>query len=225
MKFLERSFVENESYRPRPSVHWNEESGLLIIATPWGQKTSQDDLISKLSDYISSSKLDQELTTPFAALQNYDKAANSIRTALLLANEYIYKSKNKNEYTSGFEILVGVAKQSQFYFATVGHPHVLLSKKEKNILPLFMDLDHSLNLSKKKLMPALPDKLLGINSQVDFQVHNFKYHPGDQLILMSKSWIPKEFFSLSKKQRNFEDYAKELTKDDQQPFWLGVMEF
>jgi hypothetical protein len=225
MKFLERSFVEDASYRPRPIVHWNEEEGLLIVATPWGQETLKEELINKLQDYISSSKLDHELTSPFPALNNYDKAANSIRTALLLANESIYKSKNKNEYTSGFEILVGVVKNSQFYFATVGHPHVLLSKKEKNILPLFMDIDHSLNLSKKKLLPALPDKLLGINSQVDFQVHSFKYQKGDQLILMSKSWIPKDFFSLSKKQRNFDDYAKELTKDDQQPFWLGLMEF
>lgn len=225
MKFLERSFVEDASYRPRPIVHWNEKEGVLIIATPWGQEVTKGDFVTKLENYISSSNADQELTSPYQSLQNYDKAANSIRTALLLANENIFKSKNKGEYNSGFEILVGVVKNSQFYFATVGHPHVLLSKKDKNILPLFMDLDHSLNLSKKKLLPALPDKLLGINAQVDFQVHSFKFQKGDQLILMSKSWIPKDFFALSKKQRNFDDYAKELTKDDQQPFWLGIMEF
>ncbi len=225
MKFLERSFVEDSSYRPRPYIHWNPDEGLLVIATPWGQDASQDDLIQKIEDYISSSKLDHELTSPFQSLQSYDKAANSIRTALLLANESIYKSKNKNEYTSGFEILVGVAKNNQFYFATVGHPHVLLSKNDRNILPLFMDLDHSLNLSNKKLLPALPDKLLGVNAQVDFQVHNFKYQKGDQLILMSKSWIPEDFFTLSKGQRNFDNYVKKLAKDDSQPFWLGVMEF
>lgn len=225
MKFLERSFVENSSYRPRPHVHWNEAEGLLVVATPWGQDTSKDDLISKIEDYISSSKLDRELTSPYQALQNYDNAANSIRTALLLANENIYKSKNKSEYTSGFEILVGVLKDSQFYFATVGHPHVLISKKDKNILPLFMDLDHSLNLSDKKLLPALPDKLLGINAQVDFQVHSIKYQKGDQLILMSKSWIPSNFLTLTNDQRSFEDYVKALAKDAKQPFWLGVMEF
>lgn len=225
MKFLERSFVENSSYRPRPYVHWNEAEGLLVIATPWGQDTSKEDLISKIEDYISSSKLDHELTSPFPSLHNYDKAANSVRTALLLVNENIYKSKNKNEYTSGYEILVGIVKESQFYFATVGHPHVLLSKNEKNILPLFMDLDHSLNLSEKKLLPALPDKLLGVSSQMDFQVHSFKYQKGDQLILMSRSWIPEDFFTLPKTERNFESYVKKLANDNKQPFWLGVMEF
>ena len=225
MKFLERSFVEDHSYRPRPYVHWNEEEGILIIATPWGQDTPKEGLIKKIEDYISSSKMDQELTSPFQSLHNYDKAANSIRTALLLANENIYKSKNKSEYVSGFEILVGVVKNNQFYFATVGHPHVLLSKNDKNILPLFMDLDHSLNLSNKKLLPALPDKLLGVNSHVDFQVHNFKFQKGDQLILMSKSWIPEDFFTLTKAKRNFDNYVQKLAKDDNQPFWLGVMEF
>ncbi len=225
MKFVERSFVENSSYRPRPFVHWNEAEGLLIVATPWGQDTSKDDLINKIEDYVASSKLDQELTSPYQALNNYDKAANSIRTALLLANESVYKSKNKNEYTSGFEILVGLARQSQFYFATVGHPHVLISKKEKNILPLFMDLDHALNLSDKNLLPALPHKLLGVNSQVDFQVHSIKYQPGDQLILMSKSWIPSDFLTLPNEKRNFNDYVKALAKDASQPFWLGLMEF
>jgi len=37
MKFLERSFVEDSSYRPRPHVHWNPDEGILVIATPWGQ--------------------------------------------------------------------------------------------------------------------------------------------------------------------------------------------
>lgn len=225
MKFLERSFVESTSYRPRPYIHWNEMEGLLVVATPWGQDASKEDLISKIEDYISSSKLDQELTSPFASLHNYDKTANSIRTALLLANENLYKTKNKNEYISGYEILVGMTKQSQFYFATVGHPHVLLSKNEKNILPLFMDIDHSLNFSEKKLLPALPDKMLGVNSQLDFQVHSFKYQKGDQLILMSRSWIPENFFTLPKGERNFETYVKKLAKDDKQPFWLGVLEF
>lgn len=225
MKFLERSFVEDNSYRPRPHIHWNPNEGILVIVTTWGQSASQSELAQKIEDYISSSKLDQELTSPFQALQNYDKLANSIRTALLLANENIYKSKNKTEYTSGFEVLVGVAKNNQFYFATIGHPHVLLSKNDKNILPLFMDLDHSLNLSQKKLLPALPDKLLGVNANVDLQVHNFKYQEGDQLILMSRSWIPEDFLTLSKKQRNFDSYVKKLAKDEAQPFWLGVMEF
>lgn len=136
-----------------------------------------------------------------------------------------FKSKNKTEYATGFEIFVGVAKNNHFYFATVGHPHVLLSKNDKNILPLFTDIDHSLNLSKKTLLPALPDKLLGINSHVDFQVHSFKYQAGDQLILMSKSWIPENFLTLSKNQRNFDSYIKNLAKEENQPFWLGVMEF
>lgn len=225
MKFAERSFVQNSSYRPRPFIHWNEEEGLLIVATPWGQETSKEDLINKIEDYIASSNLDQELTSPYQALNTYDKPANSIRNALLLANENIYKTKNKNEYTTGFEVLIGLVKESQFYFATVGHPHVLISKKEKTILPLFMDLDHSLNLSDKSLLPALPDKLIGINSQVDFQVHSIKYQKGDQLILMSKSWIPTEFLTLSSDKRNFEDYVKVLAKDEGQPFWLGLLEF
>lgn len=90
MKFLERSFVEDNSYRPRPHVHWNPEEGILVIATPWGQDTSKNELIEKIENYISSSKLDHELTSPFQAMHNYDKSANSIRTALLLANESVF---------------------------------------------------------------------------------------------------------------------------------------
>ena len=225
MKFLERSFVETSSYRPRPHIHWNESEGLLIVITSWGQDSSKEELVTKIEDYISSSKLDGELTSPYQALGHYNKDANSIRTALLLANEHIYKTKNKTEYSVGFEVLVGLVRGSEFYFASVGHPHVLISKGDKNILPLYMDIDHSLNLSSKDLLPAMPDKLLGISPQIDFQVHNLRHYHGDQFIMLSKSWIPKQFLALTKDKRSFDQYTKELMKDQGQPFWLGVLEF
>lgn len=223
MRFQERSFVQDHSYRPRPTIHWNKEEGLLIVATPWGQDRAKDTVIKQIEDFIISSKLDQEQTSPFKSMQHYDKTANSIRTAILLANDHIYKTRNKGDLVSGFEIMVGVVKNSQIYFATIGHPHILLSRQNKNILPLFVNLDHALNLSSDKLLPALPDKLLGVSSPIEIQVHNFKYKPGDHLILLSKSWIPEGFLNLT--DRKFDSYTQELAKDQQQAFWLGVMEF
>ncbi len=223
MIFQERSFVQNKSYRPRPTIHWNESEGILIVITPWGQTKAKDSVVKQIEDFIVSSKLDQEMTSPFKSIQHYDKTANSIRTAILVANDHIYKTKNKTEFVTGYEILVGVIKNSHMYFATVGHPHILLNRPGKNILPLFVNLDHSLNLSSDQLLPALPDKLLGVSSPLDIQVHNFKFKPGDHLILLSKSWIPEGFLTL--KDKEFESYTKELAQDKQQPFWLGVVEF
>jgi hypothetical protein len=225
MQFLERSFVENAAYRPRPIIHFDPKENYVFVITPWGQENSSQDLVEKIQSYLTSSRMDQEHTSPFLPIKHYDRPANAIRNALLLANEYVFKSKNQSEFTTGFEIFVGVLEKDLFYFTNVGHPHTLLHRNNQTLLPIGFDFDHAMNFSRNKKLAPLPDKLLGVQESIDFQIQNIKVTDKDQFLLLSRSWISKDFLSLKAKDRKFDSYIKALSQDEGQPFWFGLIEF
>lgn len=225
MKLQERSFVSSASYRPRPTIHYNEDLGLVFIATNWGKDFDKQELIQRIESYFISTQSDEELTSPYQPISSYSKMQNYLRIATLMINDFLYKEKNASEYLCGLEIFLGLKKDNQFYYVTYGHPHLLLSRKDKNILPLKLDLDHALDMSKAELPPALPSQLLGVNALIQPEVQTLSVFETDQLLLLSKSWIPEKLLSLKASKRNYEEYQKVISENDNQPAWLGLITF
>lgn len=225
MKLFERSFYSEKGLRPRPFVHLNEAEGILIIITNWAQRINPKKIISTVENYLLSSKVDDEVTSPFISLPQLGKSANHLRTSLLLLNDAIYKEFNKQELNSGVEIFVGFRNGGEFVFAHVGQPNILISRKDKNVLPLYQNLDLSLDLSEGKVLAPVPSKLIGIDAQIDIETQSFKPQDGDKLILLSFSWIPQEFLTLKSNKRSFESFSKILADSPEQSSWLGILEF
>ncbi len=225
MKFIERSFYSSKGLRPRPSFYFNESEQLVIAYTNWGQKVNQDDVFKTIEGYLLSSLVDDEVTSPFISVPHLGKTANHLRTALLLLNELLYKKYNSSELSVGLEIFVGFKKNDEFVFGHIGQPNILISRKKMNILPVYQNLDLSLDLSKENLLPPVPSKLIGINASVDLEIESLKPQDGDKLLLLSYSWIPKEILNLKDNQRSFENITKTISDISDQSFWLGMLEF
>ncbi len=225
MKFTERSFYADSGLRPRPYIYHNDKDNIVIVVTNWAQKIEPMKIVQTIENYLLSSGVDDEVTSPFVAIPFLGKSANNLRTSLLLLNNQIYKEHNQEELTSGLEVFVGFKRDDEFVFGHVGQPNILLSKKDKNILPIYQNIDLSLDLSKKEMLPPVPSKLLGIDSQIEIEIQSLKPQKNDKLLLLSYSWIPKEILTLTESKRSFEHISKTLANVDSQSFWLGLIEF
>jgi hypothetical protein len=225
MKLSERSFYSDKGLRPRPFIHFNETEDIIIVITNWAQKIDPKKVIAVVENYLLSSKVDDEVTSPFISLPQLGKSANHLRTSLLLLNDMIYKDYNKQELNCGLEIFVGLRNRGEFVFGHVGQPNILISRGDKNILPLYQNLDLSLDLSQDHKLAPVPSKLIGINAQIDIEIQSFKPQDGDKLVLLSCSWIPQELLVLKPNKRSFENFSKILSEDSEQSSWLGLIEF
>lgn len=85
-------------------------------------------------------------------------------------------------------------------------------------------MDLSFDLSPKgRLMPPLPQQLLGLDPTLNLTMNSFRPTNDDKLILLSRSSIPSQIYNLSQKQLTLDGISKILSQDDQDlPFWLGL---
>jgi hypothetical protein len=88
---------------------------------------------------------------------------------------------------------------------------------------LSQETDLAYEFSGKKKLPPLPTRLLGLDPQLEFVVNHFRIQHGDQLLLFSRSLVPKDLFSLSSKKADLEHITKISSQNDADlPFWLGT---
>ncbi len=225
MKFTERSFFADQGLRPRPYIYHNDNENIIIIITNWALKIEPTKIIQTIENYLLSSGVDDEVTSPFISIPFLGKSANNLRTSFLLLNNLIYKEHNRDELVTGLEIFVGFKRNDEFVFGHVGQPNILLSKKDKNILPIYQNVDLSLDLSGKTMLPPVPSKLLGVDAQIEVEIQSLKPQAKDKLLLLSYSWIPKDILNLNENKRTFDVITKTLSEIDNQSFWFGMIEF
>ncbi len=226
MKFQSRSFVETNYYRPKPLTYFNEEAKLLVVLTPWGSGEYSESALQQIVNYLSSTRDDREATSPFQKLASLSPQANALRTSILLVNDQLYKNQNRKEYVDSFEIFVGIQKEKEFSWISFGHPHLLLSREGKTVMPLSLDLDHALDLqNEKKSLAALPRSLVGIQPHLELPVKSFVPQSNDKLALINRSWIPENTLRLESTKRTFDGFTHSLIEKDESAFWFGLLEF
>lgn len=224
MRLDERSY-SGTLFRPRPEIHYNPTNNLLLIASPWGARSTAQRAIQIIESYIVSAQQDLESTTPYAQVNSQSTLMNHIRIAVKLANDSIYHAENKSEYTSGIELLALTKQNSEIAWIQIGHPYLILDRPQKNFVPLgsMQDLSMEWSSGTQSLSP-LPNKLLGLDPQLEFSAESFRLLPHDRLICISRSHLPSGFYSLSSEERNLESISTLLSKDDfEMPFWIGVL--
>ncbi len=223
MKIDHRSY-RGKSFRPAPLVHVESDGSLLLIITSWGQPSTAERARDVLTDFILSSRNDQEATSPFQKMTCLSPLANNVRVAMMLLNDTLYREENREDYTEGIEILVCAKHENEITIAQAGQPHAFISRPGLPIQALSLGSDLSTELSHApELLAPLPHSLLGLYSTSNFSIQSFRVNQGDQLIFLSRSHFPQEFLTLASRDRNLDTLAKVLSKDHPDvPYWLGV---
>jgi len=223
-RFEERSYSGN-LFRPKPLIHKDEDNQLLIIATPWGNRSGAQKVINIFSDLYLSSKADHEATSPFAIMTCLSPLGNSLRVATMLANDTLYHDENREEYQSAVELTVIARSGSEVAWIQIGQPHLFLDRNGLDLQALGSPSDMALDYPLPHGQAPLPCEFIGLSSTSNFSVHSIKHHPNDRFILLSRSVVPASFYNMVTEKRNLESITDHLAdKDTEMPFWLGVYE-
>lgn len=226
MRLEERSF-SSEIFRPTPEIHTSPGDSFIIVATPWGPRSSARKAIDIIQDFFLSASEDQEATSPFQKMTCLSPMANNLRAAIMMANDCLYREDNKDEYLSGVELFAIARKNNECAWAQVGNPSVFLSKKHCHLIPIGYHSDLSLHLSpsSKSLLPPLPGQLIGLHTTSNILIQSFRPSPEDKLILLSRSLIPSGFTDTEGSQRDLSQISNLLSQQNpSMPFWLGMIE-
>lgn len=222
LKFDERPYAGRQ-FRPRPEIHLDLDSRLLIVATPWGPRDAARKVIERMTDFLALAKKDREATSPFPRLSCLSAQANNLRIAALLANESLVRDENRQEYRAGVELFVSVLDDDELAWLQVGNPHILLSRPGRSLLPIGSQIDLAYDMSEKELMAPLPSQLLGLDSTVNFNINSFRARPGDKLVLLSHSHPPEAMFATEMK-ASIDGISSELSRAyPDHAFWVGIL--
>ncbi len=225
LSFIERPYSGNNP-RPRPEFHLDSESKLLVVVTPWGPRNIARKTIELITDYYTMAKADKEATSPFPRLSCLSYEANHLRTAVMLANDALYRDENKDEFKAGVELFAASFNEHELLWVQVGQPHLFLSRGNGVMIPLGSSVDLAADLSGPgEMLPSLPHQLLGIESSLNLSVNNFRAQPGDRLVLLSQSVPPASLYSLNRDQLTVENITRQLSSQNPNgAFWVGVLD-
>lgn len=129
---------------------------LIIFIRSWNGPEVAQKIIDEVNHYMSSVEADLEVTSPFGYSENLTMLANKVKIAMLLANDNIYNTDNKEVYQQGAEVAIIFQKDSEISWASVGR-FSLEAQKENRKLKLF---DSGGRFDDVILLPV---NLLGVN--------------------------------------------------------------
>lgn len=224
IKIEERSYG-GKKFRPTTAVDFEASNNQLICVTAWGQHDFASKVTESIKNFITMAKEDTELTVPFARKENLQQMGNVLRMAVILASEKIYKEYNKDEYVSGFEVFAGVQDGSQWIFVNCGQPSLILCRQGLGVIPLSQAVDLNVLTLRTSILDPLPNNLLGLGQHPPINYGNIRLRRTDKLALVSRTYIPSEFYKLGVGQFNSDNISNSLAQDNQElPFWLGFIQ-
>ncbi len=222
MPIHERSY-SGKFFRPRPEILQEPNDQLYLVVTPWGPRSAAKRTVEIIQDFFLSSLNDLEATTPFPTLSCLSPAENNLRTALYLANQGVYREDNRDEYTAGVEVFAACRLGPQLICAQVGQPIVYLNRRGLPLTPLSAPIDATLELSASHhFLNPLPQYLLGLEPSLNIHSFSFRLQPKDELLLLSRTLTPPEFYRDKEELRSSDSLTQILSQTDKDmPFWIG----
>lgn len=225
MKLTERSYRTSKT-RPKPNVKISTDGDLILAVTSWGTQQTADQASEEMLRYIEAARADIEVTSPFDFLTCLSSEANYLRIALLIANESLYRGENRNQYSSGLEVVALLRNQNQVAWAQVGGPHILLFREHQLPKLVATSMDLSAELESEEVLPALPAQMLGLDSVCQIQCGHFVLKPKDKILLLATSNIPANIFNLKNQEglSEVELVSSLASENKEEPFWLGFVQ-
>lgn len=105
---------------PSTSITDYFEKDLLIVVRPWNNSDQLKVVIEEVSQYLSATQADLELTTPFQFVEGLSTLANKLRISALLANDRLFKTENREIYACGFEMVLLYKKNKELAWLAIG---------------------------------------------------------------------------------------------------------
>lgn len=227
MRNLQERSYSTKILRPKPLLYQEDDGSVVVITTAWGAAENSQKVSEEIVKYVQAAKSDVEVTSPFEFLTCLTDETNYLRTAILIANDIVYRGENKLEYSSGVEVLALYKKDNQIAWAQVGNPSLFIQRSEQSLQPVSMgfDLASEVGTSDEKL-PPLPVHLLGLEPKCHVQCGSMKVNADDQLVLLSSTCIASSLWQKDSVNLDMEAITRRMIQDDpERPFWLGLIPF
>jgi len=225
MRFEHRSYSGN-LVRPTPEIYLDDDATFGAIVTPWGPRQSAKKVMDTVRDFVMSARQDGEVTSPFQHLSCLSGMANTLRAAVMLANDLVYREENKSEHISGVELLVFSRIEKELSFAHVGQPNLYLARPQRPWVTVSSQLDLPGEFSQQATtLSPLPHNLIGLHSTTNMNVASIQLQPSDRLVLLSRSVGPEFLLNVSFEQSDVAKISQHLSVHEPNlPFWVGVLE-
>ncbi len=224
IKLTERSYG-GKKFRPQTVVDFEPSSNLLICVTPWGRPEIADKVIQSIKSFVIMAKEDTEMTVMYSRKENLQKIGNVLRMSVIQSSEKIFKEYNSDEYVTGFEVFAGIQDGPQWTYISCGQPSFVVKRSHIGLVPLSQSVDMNVLNSKALIQDPLPNQLLGIGQHPPIQFGSLRLKESDQYALVSRTYLPNEFYQLEGDEFNPENIARTLANENQDvPFWLGFLE-
>jgi hypothetical protein len=151
--------------------------------------------------------------------------ANYVRTALMIANDTLYRGENKNQYFSGVEILAMFKRGSQLAWAQVGSPSIFIQRENQRLQPLSVSADLSSELrTSAEALPPLPSQLLGLDRTCNIQAGHTFVREGDQIVLLAGTSVATSIWTLEPHEGSLNRITDRMIQEEPElPFWLGLI--
>lgn len=224
MQFTTRPYG-GKLFRPLPEVYLTDDQSLIIIATPWGQAQIAKDFITSVTSYWRDSIRASEKISRYIPDDGLTYDEHLFKMAILASHEDLKDKYNDEELTAGLEILCVLKNEKKITWFQVGAPSMILIR-ENTVIPLYHSVDFSFDFSPQgKPLPPLPKNLLGLQQHVNLGVGGLRLQKNDRFLMVSRSYIPSDFFKKLNPDTITLDTATHLfAKDNEdQPFWLGLL--
>ena len=109
---------------------------LIIFIRSWNGPEVSQKIIDEVNHYMSSVEDDVEVNSSFGYAENLTMLTNKVKIAMLLENDNIYNTDNKEVYQHGAEVAIIFQKDSEVSWASIGR-FSLEAQKEDRKLKLF----------------------------------------------------------------------------------------
>ncbi|MCJ8275506.1 MAG: hypothetical protein MJK18_01595, partial [Bdellovibrionales bacterium] len=164
-------------------------------------------------------------TVPYARKQNLNQKGNVLRMAIIMASERVFKDYNREEYSAGFEIFAAIQEGPQWTYVSCGQPSLIINREGMGTLPINQNLDLNLLVPKSSIIDPLPNQMLGLGQHPPIQFGNIRLKKSDKLLLVSRPYLPSEFYGLSRDDFHVDSIKRSLAMESEDiPFWLGFID-
>lgn len=199
--------------RPTPHLLVDENIGCAIVVTPWGPKSTAEGPAEAAIDFIKSSLDNSEVTSPFGLNTSLSQYENIAKNAILTASNFAYRNINKDEFVSGFEILVLMRHRHEVVVAVVGHSSIFLRGPSGN-LSCLLSSHNSENI---------PQDLVGLERNANVLVRSWRAEDGSNMLILNNTQC--SIRALGKLVDGFDDtsniFKTLISTKLVDSFWLG----
>lgn len=224
MQLKERSY-SGRSARPKPIIRDEFGGEFWVITTSWGANDNATPVAEEMIKYISATRGDVEVTSPFEFLTCYSNEANALRVAALLSNDRIFRGENKTEYSSLVEVVALWKTGRQLSWVQCGGAQIFIKKPGVDLIPLSVVNDQSYEvLAVQGETSPLPSAGLGLENSCALNVGSYTMGEQDQIVLFAGSHIPRDLWQLTDVELDLQKIVQRVgAQMADQPFWLGLL--